>query len=77
MVQEELRFRTLRKKFFGKPNKIEDEIELREEIKKKIDNIEALKEEVKEWEFKSVKILHDLNSIIYTSYKQSSQKTCG
>ena len=76
MVQEELRSRTLRKKFFGKPNKIEDEIELREEIKKKIDNIEALKEEVKEWEFKSVKILHDLNSIIYTSYKQSSQKTC-
>ena len=27
----------------------------------KIDNIEELKEEVKEWEFKSVKMLQDLN----------------
>ena len=34
---------------------------LTELTKKKIDNIEELKEVVKEWEFKSVKILQDLN----------------
>ena len=42
-------------------NKIEEEIELREQTRKKMDNIEVLKKEVKEWEFKSVKILHDLS----------------
>ena len=45
----------------GRPNKTEEEIDLRRQTKKKIDNIEELKEEVKEWEFKSVKILQDLN----------------
>ena len=40
---------------------MEEEIELRKQTRKKIDNIEELKEEVKEWEFKSVKILQDLN----------------
>ena len=63
MLPEELRFRTVKNRFrfFGRPNKIEEEIELRGQTKKKIDNIEELKEEVKEWEFKSVKILQDLN----------------
>ena len=61
MLQEELRLRTLKNSFFGRPNRIDEEIELREQIKKKIDNIEELKEEVKEWEFKSVKILQGLN----------------
>ena len=61
MLQKELRFRTLRNRFFGRPNKIEEEIELREQTIKKVDNTEELKEEVKEWEFKSVKILQDLN----------------
>ena len=29
LLQEELRFRTLKNRFFGRPNKIEEEIELR------------------------------------------------
>ena len=61
MLQEELRIITLRTKFLGRRNKFEEEIDLKRQTKKKIDNIEELKEEVKEWEFKSVKILHDLN----------------
>ena len=61
LLEEELRIRTLRNRFLGKPNKIEDEIELREQTRKKIDNIKKLKEEVKEWGFKSLKILQNLN----------------
>ena len=61
MLQEELRFRTLKKRVLGRPNKIEEEIELREQTRKKLENIEELKEEAEEWEFKSVKILQDLN----------------
>ena len=61
LLQEELKIITLRNKFLGKPNKIEEEIDLRGQTKKIIDNIEELKEEVKEWEFKSVRILQDLN----------------
>ena len=61
MLQEELRIITLRTKFLGRTNKSEEEIDLKRQTKKKIDNIEELKEEVKEWEFKIVKILHDLN----------------
>ena len=61
MLQENLRFITLKNRFFRRPNKIEEETELKEPTKKKIDNIEELKKEVKEWEFKSVKILQDLN----------------
>ena len=44
LLQEELRFRTLKNRFFGRPNKIEQETELREQAKKKIDNIEELQE---------------------------------
>ena len=47
--------------FFGRPNKIEEEIGLGEQAKMKIDNIEELKEGVKKWEFKSVKMLQDLD----------------
>ena len=62
MLQEELRIITLRNSFLGRANKTEEEIELRKQTKKKkIDNIKELKEEVKEWEFKSVKVLQDLN----------------
>ena len=61
MLQEELRFRTLKNRFFERPNKSEEEIELEEQTKKNIGNIEELKKEVKEWEFRSVKILQDLN----------------
>ena len=53
MLEEELRIRTLRNRFLVKPNKIEEEEgDLRRQTKKKIDNIEEVKEEVKEWEFK-------------------------
>ena len=38
-----------------------DQIKQDMKTKKKIDNIEQLKEGVKEWEFKIVKILQDLN----------------
>ena len=61
LLQEELRIVTLRNRFLGRPNKIEKEIDLKRQTKKKIDNIEELKEEVKEWEFKSVRIIQDLN----------------
>ena len=51
---------TLRNRLLGRPNQtecnsIEEVIDLRRQTKKKIDNIEKLKEEVKVWEFKSVK----------------------
>ena len=52
---------TLRNRCLGRPNKTEEEIDIRRQAKKKIHNIEKLKEEVKEWEFKSVKILQNLN----------------
>ena len=66
MLEEELRIITLRNRFLGRTNKIgcnsiEEEIDLRRQTKKKIDNIEELKEEVKEQEFKSVKTIKDLN----------------
>ena len=61
LLQGELKIITLRNRFLIKPNKIEEEIKLRRQTKKKIDKIEELKQEVKEWEFKSVKILQDLN----------------
>ena len=55
LLQEELRFITLKNRFFGRPSKIKEEIELRAQTKKKTDNIEELKEEVKEWELKVLK----------------------
>ena len=66
LLEEELRIITLRNRFLGKPNNIEcnfieEEIDLRRQTKKKIDNIEKFKEEMKEWEFKSAKILQNLN----------------
>ena len=61
LLQEELRIMTLRNRFLGRPSKIEQEIDIRRKTKKKIDNIEKLKKEVKEQEFISVKILQDLN----------------
>ena len=61
LLEDELRIITLRNRFLGRPNNIEEELDLRRQTKKKIDNIEELKEEVNEWEFKSAKILQDLN----------------
>ena len=61
MLKEELRIVTLRSRFLGRPSKIEEEIDLKRQTKKKIDNIEKLQEKFKEWEFKSLKILQDLN----------------
>ena len=64
-LEEELRIRTLRNIFLVKPIRIEEEIELREQTRKKIDNIEEVKEKAKGWEFKNVKILEDLNYKMY------------
>ena len=55
------KFGTLKIRFWGRSNSIEQEIELRKQKRKKIDNIKRLKKEVKEWEFKSVKLLQDIN----------------
>ena len=60
LLEEELRIITQRNKYHGKLNNFKEEIDLRRQTKKKIDNIEELKEEVKEWEFKTVRILQDL-----------------
>ena len=51
-------------RFWRRPNSIEEEIELRKLTGKEIDNIERLETEIKEivkTEFKSVKLLDDLN----------------
>ena len=61
MLQQELRVKALRNRFLRKSNETEEEIEWREQTKKKIDNIEELKKRAEEWEFKSVKTLQDLN----------------
>ena len=61
LLQENLRFGTLKNRFRGRPNSIKEETELRKQSRKKIDNIERLKAEVEEWAFKSVKLLQDLN----------------
>ena len=59
---ERLEFITFGNEYCKRSEKdIEKEINLRRQRKNKIDNIEKLKEELKEWEFKSVKILQDLN----------------
>ena len=51
MLQEELKITALKNRFWGRPNKTEEETDLRRQTKKR---------KVKEWEFKSVKILQDL-----------------
>ena len=61
LLEHELRIKALRNRFLGRPNKIEEEIDLRRQTKNKIDNIEELKEEVKEWKSKSMKIIQDLS----------------
>ena len=48
LLEEELRIMTLRNRFLGRPS---------DSIEEEIDNIE----EVKEWDFRSVRILQDLN----------------
>ena len=51
MLQEELKITALKNRFWGRSNKTEEETDLRRQTKKR---------KVKEWEFKSVKILQDL-----------------
>ena len=53
---------TLRNKHLGRSSYDidEEEIDLREQAKKKVDKIEELKEDV-EWESKSAKMLQDLS----------------
>ena len=63
LLEEEWNIMTLRNRFLRRPNNVEEEIDLRRQTQKKIDNREELKEEAKEWEFKSVKILQDLNYV--------------
>ena len=59
---EELQFITFGNEYCERSkNDIEKGRDLRRQTQKKIDNIEKLKEEVKECKFKSVKILQDLN----------------
>ena len=59
LLEEETFFMTLRNKHLGRSSHIvrEEEIDLREQVKKKTDEIEELKKGVDEIEFQSVKIL--------------------
>ena len=59
LLQENLKSGALKNIFWGRLNSIEEEIELRKQTRKMIDNIERLKTEVEEWEFKSVRLLQD------------------
>ena len=63
LLEEEIFFMTLRNKHLGRSSHIikEEEIDLREQAKKKVDEIEALKEGVYINEFQCVKTLEDLN----------------
>ena len=63
LLEEKIFSMTLRNKHLGKLSHIikEEELELREEAKKKIDEIEELKEVVDEIELRSIKTLEDLN----------------
>ena len=60
LLEQELSFITLKNKYWGRSDKIEEEIDLRRQIKKKIDVIEELKGGV-ECEVKGAKTLQDLN----------------
>ena len=48
LLQENLRFGTLKNRFKERPNSIEEETELRKQIRKKINTIERLKTGVEE-----------------------------
>ena len=62
LLEEEIFFMTLRNKHLGRSSYdiIEEEIDLEEQVKKKVGKIEELKEDV-EWESKTAKMLQDLN----------------
>ena len=47
-LEEELKIIILRNRLLGRPNNVEEEIDLRRQTKKKIDNVEELNKEVKE-----------------------------
>ena len=48
LLEEELKIIILRNRFLGRPNNVEEEIDLSRQTKKKIDNVEELNKEVKE-----------------------------
>ena len=62
LLEQEIIFMTLRNKHLGRSSHItkEEEIELREQTKKKVDKIKKLKEEIDGIEFQNVKTLEDL-----------------
>ena len=62
LLEEEIFIMTLRNKHLGRSSydTDEEEIDLREQAKKKVDKIEELKGDV-EWESKSAKMLQDLS----------------
>ena len=62
LLEEEIFFMTLRNKYLGRSTHdiMEEETDLREQAKKRIDEIEELKEDVK-WESKAAKMLQDLS----------------
>ena len=62
LLEEEIFFMTLRDMHLGRSSQVikEEEIELKEKAKRRIDEIEELKEDV-EWESKAAKMLQDLN----------------
>ena len=63
-LQENLKFGTLRNRFWGRPSSIEEEIELRKMTGKTIDDIERLETEIKgikKMEFTGVKLIEVLN----------------
>ena len=61
-MEEEIFIMTLRKKYLGRSSYDidEEEIDLKEEAKKRIDEIGEIKEDV-EWRSKAAKMLQDLN----------------
>ena len=63
LLEEEIFFMTLRNKHLGRSTYVikEEEIELREHTKKKLDKIEELKEGVDRIEFQIFNALEDLN----------------
>ena len=73
LLEEEIIFMTLRNKHLGRSSHItkEEEIELREQTKKKVDKIEELKEGIDGIEFQSFKTLEDL---IFLKHEEKTEQ---
>ena len=74
LLEEEIFFMTLKNKHLNRSSHFikEEEIDLREQTKKKVDEIEELKEEVDGCEFQSVKTLVNLNFLKLTRINSSN-----